>query len=232
LYAPRVVEFLRENVFPHEQHYLCFNYCNIFAFGAYSNTPVEGTNRGIKYGDNPVQPNMSRGQSTKVLSNQDEARGQAKSRSIADAFNKTPVWTDMESSRNLMIRSESMFQRELKGAESYISLQVHPFKWFILRSAPRMISQDAILPVFERIHTVTVDENDGRMYCDCGDGCCNGIPDRHMAHVARKYGIQNNADEPLFGYCDVSIRQWISYSKFLLADPVTLNGPERDIRSC
>ena len=45
---------------------------------AYSNTPHKGTNNGAKYCENRVSPTMSQAESTKRLTEQDEARAKMK----------------------------------------------------------------------------------------------------------------------------------------------------------
>lgn len=225
-YIDSLLDFLREKVFPHEQQYARCYYLNVRAFDAWTNTPHEGTNRGIKYCENNVRPNMSQAESTSTLWKQDDARTRSKGRSISDSFYKTQLHSDAIATQFLQKEADCQLQNQMKEAECYASMRIDETTWWILRCAPRKRAVGP-KPVFERVRVVTVNEQ-GHMECTCGYPNQYGIPDRHMAHVALFYGV--NYEE--FSHHDVDIRHHNSYCRLVATKDPSLMGPsELNIRS-
>jgi hypothetical protein len=56
LNASNLLNFLRDHVFVHEDYFAANKYNCIRSFGDYSNTPLEGTNGGLKYGYFAFEP--------------------------------------------------------------------------------------------------------------------------------------------------------------------------------
>jgi hypothetical protein len=79
---------------------------------AYSNTPHEGTNNGAKYCENRVSPAMSQAESTKRLTEQDEARVKTKRKQVADSFHKTQLHSSKKASQHLQKEADS--QKKMK----------------------------------------------------------------------------------------------------------------------
>ena len=70
--------------------------------------------------------------------------------------------------------------------------------------------------------------NSGKMECDCGSIHRNGIPDRHIAHVAIKFG----KDFESFTHHDVDPRFWMSYCKFVAVDdPSQMDAEKLKLRA-
>ena len=82
----KVMQLLRQYVFQHEALYASCHYLCVRGFDVYSNTPLEGTNSGLKECEIKVLPSMSQAQATKT--HQDQNAFQNKSHMIAQWFLK------------------------------------------------------------------------------------------------------------------------------------------------
>lgn len=219
-----ILEFLRNFVFPHEQLFARCHYLHIRAFDAYSNSCLEGTNYAVKYSTNAVRPCMSQAKATKVMVNQDEVRDAIVQKSVCDGLIKKPLYTTSITSKFIRRVAESMFQQQSDEAENYVSYRVQDKKWLVLRSTEREVG--GVLPCFSRVRTVTVDK-DNCMHCTCGFIERNGIPDRHIIHVARKFGVEFTS----FTHHDIDLRFHNSFCKYVATDdPSDMNDEAIAIR--
>ncbi|KAG7341732.1 SWIM zinc finger domain protein [Nitzschia inconspicua] len=210
----------------HEQHFARCFYVDVRGFDAYSNTCLEGTNYGVKYCENRVLLNMSQAKATKVMINQDEDKFTQNRKRASDAFHKTPLQARTNTSAHVLQTAESMLQQAMVASESYISYRVCERKWWVLYSGHRNLPV-RLLPVFARARTVSIDENN-RMKCSCCEYERNGIPCKHICHVASKFGTNFES----FTHHLVNIRFWTAYSLYaVVLDPSELNEDELNIRN-
>lgn len=225
-----VVVFLRNHVFPVEDLYARCHYLGIGAMDAYSNTPHEGTNSASKYCENRVAPSMSQAESTKKLMEQDESRAKTKQRQVADSFHKTQLHSSDKSSQHLQKEADSHLKQEMGAANRYISIRVSPTTWRVLCGVNRTEGNHAY-PTYERVRTVTIDDKQ-QMKCSCGRTADFGFPDRHMAHVAIEYGLENNHVVAPFSHHDVAMRHHNSYCQLVaMKEPSELTDKEHRLRS-
>jgi hypothetical protein len=115
----RILTWLHNHVFVHEQLYARCYYLHVPAIDAWTNTPHEGTNRGLKYAENRVLPSMSQAQATKVLTDQDFNKAKIKKRAASSSFHKTQLHSSTGTSQDLQKESESMLQEEIIESEQY-----------------------------------------------------------------------------------------------------------------
>jgi hypothetical protein len=222
-----LVSFLRNNFFLHEQSYARHNFLYCRAFDSYSNTCLEGTNNALKHCENGVRPDMLQAKATKVMTNQAKEKESITKKAVAGSFFKTKLYTGTPTSTHLQQVAESMMQVQMKEVENYASLRVNESTWWVIRSATAKANSNRIIPLFRRLRIVKVDHN-GKMTCSCGYTDRHGIPDRHVAHVAVKYG-QNFSS---FSHHDVDIRFHTNYCKFVATDdPTQMNEASLKIRS-
>ncbi|KAG7354809.1 MULE transposase domain containing protein [Nitzschia inconspicua] len=156
--ANNIVTFLRSHVFVHEQHFARCFYLDVRGFDAVSNTCLEGTNYGVKYCENRVLPNMSQAKATKVMVNQDEDKFTQNQKKASDAFHKKPLQARTNTSEHVFPTAESMLQQAMVASESYILYRYGDLKLWVLYSGPRNM-QGGLLPVFQRVRTVSIDKN-------------------------------------------------------------------------
>ena len=181
-------------------HAATFYFLFVRNFDSYSNSVLEGTNCGVKYCENGVRPNMSIAKSTKLMIDQDREKAATMSKKVADSFLKTPLYTNTATSKQLVQVAESHLQNEIMEIENYVSIRVLENKFWVMRSnSSWQTTKDTVIPKFRRVRVVTVDGN-GKMKCTCGSRTHRtGIPDRHVVHVAQKFG----KDFQLFTHHDV-----------------------------
>jgi hypothetical protein len=202
------------------------NYLYVRAFDSYSNTCLEGTNYAVKYSENRVDPSMTSAKSTKVMVDQDNDKAVIIAKAVSDSFYKKRLDSQTESSNNITLAAECQLQKEMKEVENYISHRVDERTWWVLRSTPQVHCK-SIIPVFSRVRVVTIDAN-GKMRCSCGYTHRHGIPDRHIAHIAFKFG----KDFHCFGHHDVDLRYLNSYCNFVATDdPSTMDDSKLSLRS-
>ncbi|KAG7363201.1 hypothetical protein IV203_026561 [Nitzschia inconspicua] len=108
---------------------------------------------------------MSQAKATKVMINQDEDKFTQSRKKASDAFHKTPLQARTNTSAHVLQSAENMLQQAMVASESYISYRVCERKWWVLYSGHRNLPV-RLLPVFERVRTVSIDEN-YRMNCSC-----------------------------------------------------------------
>ena len=222
----RILTFLRNHVFPHEELYARCFFLRVRGFDAYSNTPHEGTNRGLKYCEMSVRPNMSQAESTKVMTVQDMARAKQKAAAVSDAFHKTQLHADTATIQYIQKVAESMLQVEMEGADNYVSIRSDAKTWWVLFAMPR--KQKGPIPAFERARTVHIDDHHGCLLCNCGFQDRYGLPCRHVTHVARHYGTDFHS----WNRTDVDLRYHNSYCIFVATkDPGVMNEEEKSIRA-
>lgn len=227
VYAKQILVFLRNHVFPHEQHYARCYFLHVRALDAWTNTPHEGTNRAAKHCEQRVLPTMSQAESTKTLCRQDAARTKGKRRQVSNAFHNTQLHSSTETVEYLQKEAEDMLKNQTEGAESYVSIRISDNVWLVLFAVLRNI-QGAVIPVFERVRIVRVDPETGVMTCTCGHTDQYGVPDRHMAHVAIHYGTEFKS----FTHHDVDLRHHTSYCRFVATKTANeLSPEEQDIRT-
>jgi hypothetical protein len=215
-----IASFLRQHVFPLEDYFAAHHYRDIRCYDEYSNTPLEGTNGGLKYCENSVLPSMGMDEAAVIMIGQDGTKGDSKKRKVSEAFHKTPVYTDSSTSRYITQVAECMLQTQLSESEKYASLRNDDTTWLVVRSAerPNNNSGSLVAPIFERMRRLTLDKN-GVLHCECGYTKRNGIPCRHIAHVAYNY---SSGAFPGFTYQDTSIRWTTSYAKFVAVDDTSV----------
>lgn len=224
-YITQIKTLLRNKIFIHEHLYARCFFLHVFAFDAYTNTCHEGTNRGIKYSEKRVMPNMSQTESTKMLTLQDADRNEAKAKKVSDAFHKTALHSSTPTVNHIQKHQESMLQDELGQLENYISVQVSSNKWHVLYSASRNVPK-GIKPVYKRVREVTRTES-GHLHCSCGYASQFGIPDRHISHVATHYGLDFQGWTP----ADVALRHHNVYCHLVASKlPAELTDEEKQIR--
>ena len=133
----RLMDFLRQHVCPHETSFARCYFLDVRGFDAYSNTPLEGTNRGLKYCENAVRPDMYTAQATKFILNQDAKRIHEKRLLVSNMHHKSQLYTNTKTGQDIQKKAESMLQSEMEESKHYISVWVNEKLWWVLRAQQR-----------------------------------------------------------------------------------------------
>lgn len=227
----RVLDFLRERVFTHEDKFARYLYVGRRCFNEYSNTCIEGTNNALKHCENSVRPSMGVAKTTRVTVGQDLEKARTTKMANANDRHKQPVAQQSSTSNLLTQLGEGMLQHEKKLARTYVSARSksEPLTWFVLYSGERAGVEpgETLRPVFVRVRKVWV--CNGHLHCDChlrvemGVGWC-----RHIHHVVIHYALASFESSLHHG---VDLRFWSSYNYYMLRDPSAMDASELAIRN-
>jgi hypothetical protein len=151
-YINQILDFLRNHVFPHEQSFARCYFLGIRALDAWTNTPHEGTNAGLKRkSENAVRPDMSQAQSTKVMTEQDMERAKLKRHAVAKEWHKTPLHSMTPTSQYLQKEPESMLQVQMEQVEKHISVRINTSTWWVLCYIPLNNTMNSPFPAVQQV---------------------------------------------------------------------------------
>lgn len=220
-----IVTFLRRHVLHIEDHFASFHYHNIRCFDEYSNTPLEGTNNGLKHCTHGVRGNMPLRIASVNMVQQDTDKLQRKKMSLHADMHKHRLCDLYEEGGSLIVKNAfGQLKKQVKEGHNYASVRTGQTTWIVMRSTDRVAN---VLPVFERKRSVTWDV-DRSVSCDCGYTNRWGIPCRHIAHVVEFY---SNNKICCFTHHDVDIRWWTIHASIMIeSDAKTMEPQEKNIR--
>lgn len=229
--ASRIITFLRSHVFKHEQYFACYKYNSYRSFGDYSNTPLEGTNGGLKYCYFAVKPNMTLTKSCTQMFRQDERKHQEKIRSGFSNLSKVKLYAlkdDSFDSSRLVPKVHGQFKEEYERSVNYCSLRTNEHEWTVrVVEKPFEGENKYLIPIFKRYRLVHRCGNK-ILHCNCPFTTMYGIPCRHVIHVLSNYATSSYH----FNHHDFDVRWWTTYAMFVaLRDPTDLDLTESTIRS-
>ena len=210
-----IVTFLRRFIFPHEDYFAFHHYKNIRCFDEFSNTPLEGTNNGLKHCTFAVKGNMTIQRSSQLMLQQDSDKERASDMDLNSDLSKSRLCDLNGRSVSYISKGAAgQLMQQVQKLQNYASIRTERTTWSVLLSTGQRngIEGKKIIPVFERMRLVTWN-SDKSLSCDCGYMDRWGIPCRHMAHVAQFY----SARKCCFSHHDVDIRWWDMYTKILVA---------------
>jgi hypothetical protein len=208
-----IITFLRRHVFHIEDHFAAHVYHSVRSFDEYSNTPLEGTNNGLKHCTHGVQGNMPLRTSSVNMVQQDADKLLSKKRSLhADLHKHRLCDLDDKAGSLIVKKAYGQLTMQVEEGHNYASVRTGQTTWNVIRSTDRKI--DAIIPVFERKRYVTWNAN-GLLICDCGYTKRWGMPCRHIAHVIELYSNKNTC---CFTHHDVDVRWWTIHALMVFED--------------
>jgi hypothetical protein len=124
-----IQSFLRGYVFPHAARFAGYVYFKCRSFEAHANTPLEGTNRGLKYGEFAVKPNMQADRSTKQMLIQDQNKAVENMKQASKELHATKLYTSTRTSTFLNRVSESMLANE--GQRDMMPCNQYSRNWWL-----------------------------------------------------------------------------------------------------
>lgn len=226
-----ILNFLRGHIFVHEDHFASYIYNRHRTLLEYSNTPLEGTNGGLKYGYFAVQPHMKISTSASYMICQDEYRHTEQKRTAHVNSCNTKLYNlDVEGSKEanrIVPKALGEMQKQIALGHMYCSLRMDSTTWLVRIGKDETIDLTTrMIPVFRRIRKVQR-MDPGGFRCSCPFSSTFGIPCRHVAHVLRCY----SSELYLFDHHDVDVRWWATYADFVASKtPSSLNDKEMEIK--
>ena len=150
----------------------------------------------------------------KCVINQDECKANHWKRTSSAAFNGVPLYANTGTCRQIHAVAETMIQEQIALTDSYSSIRISKTQWYACFSSERKEPSSLAVspqPTFARIRMVTLNEA-GQLHCSCGYTDRNGVPDRHIIHVALNYGISFKG----FTHHNDDVRFWRAFDKFVV----------------
>ena len=226
-FSTDILTFLRKHVFPIEDHFAAFHYKNVRCFDEYSNTPLEGTNNGLKHCTFGVKGNMTLQHSAANIVQQDNNKLVGQKRKLHSDLHKRRL-CDLgdEGGKLIAIGAFGQFSSQVENGHNYASIRTDSTNWVVMRSVDYRNVTTKILPIFERKRVVTWNVS-GLVRCDCGYTDRWGIPCRHIAHVIQYY----SENRYCFTHHDVDIRWWtINAQVQVISDGTPTEPAEQELQ--
>lgn len=229
--AEKLLNFLRDHIFVHEDYFAANKYNRVRSFCDYSNTPLEGTNGGLKYGYFAVEPHMKISKSASYMIVQDECKHNVRRRTAYDNQFKTKLY-DMhvagsKETKHITPKALGEMRRQIQRGHTYCSIRLDRSKWLV-RTGGEFIESANLhrVPRFLRYRYVTLEDSHG-FVCTCPFTSMYGLPCRHIAHVIQYY----SKTPYFFSHRDVDIRWWTTYANFAaIMEPSNIDDNEQVIR--
>lgn len=215
----------------HEEFFAAYKYNFLRSFCDYSNTPLEGTNGGLKYGYFAVEPHMKISKSASYMICQDEYKHDIRKRTAYNNQFKTKLYdicfNDNKETKHITPKALGEMRRQIHQAHSYCSIRVNCSTWIVRDGRePLRTASLRLVPQFLRFRCVKKDIGRG-FICTCPFTSMYGIPCRHVAHVLQYYCKSCY----VFSHHDVDVRWWTTYANFVaIMEPSTSDNGEGTIR--
>ena len=229
LNAANILNFLRDHVFVHEDFFAACHYNMVRSFCDYSNTPLEGTNGGLKYGYFAVEPHMKISKSASYMITQDEVKHDIRRRTAYNNQFKAKVYevhlSDSKETKNITPKALGEMRQQIRQADFYCSIRIDSSTWLV-RNGRESADVLRLVPRFLRFRRVKKDNGRG-FVCTCPFTSMYGIPCRHVAHVLQFYCTTPYT----YSHRDVDVRWWTTYSNFVaIMEPSTMTQQQERIR--
>ena len=220
-FSNNVAMFLRKHVLPHEKTFL---YClrnNIRHYGEYSNTPLEGTNFGLKHSSIATHPGLSMDNSMKILSQLSEKHVKKVNSTVIRQNKKHCVNYKEEVHDKMTIRGSSMLANTISVIDRYDCIRIEQNLWKVKKkNRTNNNNSNFCTPDFDVLNTVhildTSIDNVKQLGCSCTYTSVYGLPCVHTLVVATTM-------KPHWKYVnhnDVSVRWLKSYYLYSLPEKI------------
>ena len=227
-----ILNFLRGHVFVHEEYFASNKYNRHRSLLEYSNTPLEGTNGGLKYGYFAVQPHMKISTSASYMICQDEYRHTEQKRTAhINSCNVRLYNLNVKGSKEtnrIVPKAVGEMQKQIDLADTYCSRRIDNTTWLVRTGNNEAIDPTKILiPRFRRVRKVQRMVH-GAFECSCPFTTMYGIPCRHVIHVLQHFSLEVYS----FNHHDVDVRWWTTYADFVaVKTPSSLTDAEAEIKA-
>ena len=205
-YVEKVKKFIKENIEPHEKHFLFYLRKHIRHYEEYSNSPHEGTNNGLKIGANCSLPSMLLDTASKRLSDQGMLKYQVFMAQTLKQQNIIKPWNPLKCATHLIDRAAALLHQQWEVRERYNRCRVNENTWYLIYKEELRKQRKNIEPLFREVHTLTVKKN--ILYCSCYQLNQSGIPCRLMYNLLQD---SPNYSEP--SHHELSVRWRSPYAK-------------------
>ena len=203
----RILQFLRETIFPVEEKTVYWKRHSIFHLNIHSNSAHEGMNSGIKHCAIPVKPQHSLAQAAKILTQNATIREENTVIQVCSEVHNRKLWSQSPTASHLTVFGESLVSQEFRESSQWNHHRISTHEWLVSYNCDEynsrhMSGEDGIdfplvygpsnnkcgpIPRFKRIYKVSITSDDKRvMKCTCATQERMGYPCRHIGCVLSK----------------------------------------------
>ena len=190
-FSNNISMFVRQHVQTHENYFLYCHRNNIRHYGEYSNTPLEGTNYGIKHSSISTHPGLSMDNSMVILSVQSDKHVCRTNGKVIQANKKNCVNYKESVHRRLTVMASSMLSNLMHHSSKYDSIRINQNEWLVRKTYVPPPSRKGYIPDFDVIQTVKVTDTPNmevkQLQCTCQYNEVYGMPCIHSIVVARSF---------------------------------------------
>ena len=219
-FSNNVSTFVRQHVLTHENYFLFCHRKDIRHYGEYANTPLEGTNFGIKHSSIGTHPGLSMDNSMVILSVQSDKHLVKTNGKVMKANKKHCVNYKLKVHNKLTVMASSMLSNLIEYSSRYKCIRIGITEWLVRKKEPGENVRKMYIPDFDVIQKVTCvetqDNETKQLKCSCQYADVYGLPCIHSIVVAESFkpkwkNITHN---------DVSVRWWKAYYLFSLPESI------------
>jgi hypothetical protein len=131
-FGESVVEFVRENVFPHEHRFCYYKRHGLFHLETHTNCGHEGTNNGVKNCASPVMPQNRLDRAIQTLNFNADVKALNTQILVCNKTNRRKLWSDSPTSGHVTDVCESMLLTEWRRSSDWIPHRVSKYRWLLI----------------------------------------------------------------------------------------------------
>ena len=135
-----VIQFVRENVFPHEDRFCYYHRHALFHLEIHTNCGHEGTNNGVKNYSSPVMPQNRLDCAIKTLNLNADVKAINTQIMVCKKATSKKTWTDSPTSGHVTDPCESMLKTEWRAASNWVAYRRSKFRWLVVHEQHNVLS--------------------------------------------------------------------------------------------
>ena len=199
-----VKKMIRENIEPNEHDYVYYLRKKVRHFAEYSNSAHEGTNHGLKYSADSVNPSHLLDVSTERLSFQGERTYEAFVNITKNQLEQFQSWNELPCADKLVTRAAALLLQEFNVSEKYEHKRLNK-NLILIRYGNERKKKESPVAEFALTRKVRIHEN--TIKCSCSMFERDGLICRHLFYLFNiiKHNISHH---------DVDIRWWLVYAVY------------------
>ena len=222
IFSNNVSMFVQRHVLVYEKHFLFCHHNDIRHYAEYSNTPLEGTNFGLKHSSISTHPGLSMDSSKMILSVQSDKHVKKTHSKVIKHCKRHCLNYQGERYDKLTRMASSMMSNIIALVDRYESIRVSETEWMVRKKDTSRSQQSKIaIPDFNVLQKVSVKNTSNiskqQLKCTCKYIEVYGMPCQHTITVARIFHPKWKG----MTHYDVSVRWWKSYFLYSLPETVT-----------
>ena len=220
-FSNNVAMFVRKHVLLHKKYFIYSQRNHIRHYGEYSNTPLEGTNYGLKHSSISTHPGLSMDSSMVILSLLSDKHVKKVNSNVIKQNKRQCMNYTNEVHDKLTVRASSMVSNLVSLSNRYKCIRVGPKEWKVRKTFDKNQKRRGIMsciPDFDVLQTVNIMDTSKKhikqLGCSCTYTSVYGLPCVHSWVVAKTF-------EPNWTYIhhnDVSVRWLKSYYLYSLPE--------------